>query len=157
MKKRFPSALIPLLGLICWHCGGPAAHDSELQALLDTDREFSQYSVDHGAAEAFRKYLLEDALSLPAGRFPVRGREKIYSGMLGGDTSLTLRWEPQEGGVAVSADVGYTWGIYTLTGRVGGGDSVISRGKYLNVWKRDPLGNWRVLIDTGNPNPEAEP
>ena len=51
--------------------------------------------------------------------------------------------------------MGWTWGIYTITFQTDSGE-VTGQGKYLNVWKKDAEGNWRVLIDMGNQNPEVE-
>jgi len=128
----------------------------ELESLLATDREFSAASVARGAAAAFREYLLEDAVQLPAGSLPVRGRENIFLEMQKGGEGYVLKWEPQEGEVAASGDLGYTWGTYTVEVRSvegrDGGKAETRTGKYLNVWKKDDRGRWRVLVDTGNSN-----
>jgi ketosteroid isomerase-like protein len=127
-------------------------NDNGKEALLQTDREFSEYSVAHGAAEAFNNYLLEEAFQLPAGQNPIYGRDGIYQSMLEDDETYTLSWEPQNGAVASSNDMGWTWGIYTITFKTEKGE-VSRQGKYLNVWEKDDEGNWRVLIDMGNQNP----
>jgi len=128
----------------------------ELESLLATDREFAAASVARGAAEAFREYLLEGALQLPAGSMPIEGRENIYRKMKTGLDGIILNWEPRDGLVAASGELGYTWGMYTVEARLvegrDGGRSGIRTGKYLNVWKKDDRGRWRVLVDTGNPN-----
>jgi ketosteroid isomerase-like protein len=126
--------------------------ENEKSALLETDREFSEFSVNHGAAEAFNKYLQDEAFQLPAGRLPIRGRENIYNSMLEGNQEYILSWEPQDAEVAASGDMGWSWGIYTITFQTEKGETS-RQGKYLNVWKKDAEGNWRVLIDMGNQNP----
>jgi ketosteroid isomerase-like protein len=134
-------------------CGKQVDTIEERNLLLQTDREFSQYSVAHGAAEAFRTFLLQTAVQLPAGKNPLYGRDNIYKDMLKTGTGYTLSWQPEDGGVSSSGDLGYTWGIYTITIKGKDSNEGASKGKYLNVWKRDAEGNWRVLIDTGNQNP----
>jgi len=122
---------------------------------MATDREFAAASVSMGAAAAFREYLLEDALQLPAGSQPLRGRENIYAEMLKAGDGYSLNWEPQEGQVAASGEFGFTWGTYTVEVANAGGSGGEPRrrtGKYLNVWKKDDRGRWRVLVDTGNSN-----
>ncbi len=124
--------------------------------LLQTDREFSAYSALHGAAEAFKEYLVEDALQLPAGEAPIHGRDSIYEAMSKNSGSYTLSWEPQDGAVAASGDMAYTWGVYTVKVPNQDGSETTSQGKYLNVWRKTVDGQWRVLIDMGNQNPPAE-
>lgn len=137
-------------------CQTPPDKMQMLESLLTTDREFAAASVARGAAEAFREYLLEDALQLPAGSMPIRGRENIYHEMQKGGDGYILKWEPRGGEVAASGELGYTWGTYTIETRSGdgleGGETKIRTGKYLNVWKKDDAGRWRVLVDTGNSN-----
>lgn len=111
-------------------------------------------SATEGAPAAFQAFLLENALQLPALQLPIHGREAIYQDMVSAGGGYTLTWEPQSGEVALSGDMGYTWGIYTIT--IDSDDPKSRQGKYLNVWKKDLDGNWRVLIDMGNQNPPGE-
>ena len=34
------------------------------------------------------------------------------------------------------------------------GDDIISHGKYLNIWKKQDYGSWRLIVDMGNNSPE---
>lgn len=121
----------------------------ELQLLLATDKEFSDMSKEKGAAEAFAAYVTEDAIMLPNNGNPLTGIAAIYKSMsLGKNESLV--WDPQGGKVSESSDMGYTWGIYTLSLETG--KSVT--GKYLNVWVKQN-GTWKVEVDMGNNNPTA--
>jgi ketosteroid isomerase-like protein len=142
-------ALAAAVSVVCERGGIDVA--SETERLLQTDREFAQASIDLGAAEAFRRYLSEDAVMFSSGRNPVHGRGSIYEIMKQGSGAYELRWEPQAGEVAGSGEMGYTWGLYTFVEKGEGGAT--SYGKYVNVWKRDDDGNWRVLIDIGNESP----
>ena len=155
-RMTFAIAGIFSILIILSGCQTPPDNMKTLESLLATDREFAAASVARGAAEAFREYLLEDALQLPAGSMPVRGRENIYHEMQKGGDGYTLKWEPRGGEVAASGEFGYTWGMYTIETQsmegLEGGQPKIRTGKYLNVWKKDDEGRWRVLVDTGNSN-----
>lgn len=142
--------LIILIG-----CSGKIDVEKEGAALLDADRQFAKASVERGAAEAFRMYLTEDALQLPAGANPIEGRENIYQGMIDMPEDAVLEWEPQGGEVARSGELGWTWGNYILSFRDSAGELKKSHGKYLNVWKKQE-SQWRVLVDIGNKSPEPE-
>jgi ketosteroid isomerase-like protein len=134
-------------------CSNKIDMDKELDNLLQTDMEFSEFSIENGAAEAFRMYLMEKAVQLPSGQNPILGRDKIYEDMLKTGSDYTLSWEPQDGEVSSSRDMGYTWGIYTLSFQSDSGENQSQKGKYLNVWRKDNQGNWRVIIDMGNQTP----
>lgn len=123
------------------------------QELLDTDRDFAAYSVEHGAAEAFRAFMAKDAMQLPAGAEPIIGNDAIYKSMLEGGTDYVLAWEPQSGDVAMSGDMGWTWGKYTFTFKDSEGVEQTRYGKYLNIWQRQLDGKWLAVVDLGNSSP----
>ncbi len=134
-------------------CGNYMNTEKERALLLETDREFARTSIMIGTAEAFHAFLDSDALQLPAGGHPVRCRDNIYFQMKAENSSAVLNWEPQEAEVARSGDLGYTWGTYTYSW-VDAESGLQSRyGKYLNIWKKQPDGKWKVLIDMGNTSP----
>jgi len=153
--NHFISGVFAMLFL--FGCVAVTDTDAEKAKLLQTDREFAEQSIRAGAAEAFRMYLVKDALQLPAGSNPRFGRDTIYQTMKAAGDGYTLAWEPQDGEVAASGDFGYTWGNYTLSYEDSSGAKQANYGKYLNVWKKQD-GQWRVLVDMGNdsPKPEAE-
>ena len=68
----------------------------------------------------------------------------------------TLDWSPQYAEVAKSGELGYTWGTYSLTYMDQNGEEQKSYGKYLNIWKKQADGNWKVAIDIGNESPNQD-
>jgi ketosteroid isomerase-like protein len=137
-------------------CSQLADTEAEKEKLLQTDIEFAQFSVSQGAAEAFKEYLTEDALQLPAGNNPVRGVNNIYNGMKDNQSNYTLDWSPRYAEVAKSGELGYTWGTYSLAYKDENGEEQKSYGKYLNIWKKQANGNWRVAVDIGNDSPNQD-
>lgn len=127
--------------------------EAEKEKLLQTDKEFAKFSVDNSAATAFNQYLTEDALELPAGRNPIEGRENIFKLMNEGQDTYTLDWSPQFADVSISGELGYTWGYYTLTYKDEDGKEQRNYGKYLNIWKKQLNGEWKVSVDMGNQSP----
>jgi ketosteroid isomerase-like protein len=127
--------------------------DEELTQLLETDRDFAAASLEHGAAEAFRMYLHENATLFSAGARPTAGRESIYQRMKSSDGKYELAWTPRTGEVARSGDMGWTWGVYTVTAKNADGEEEKSYGKYVNVWRKDAAGDWKVIVDIGNESP----
>ncbi len=150
MKSILTIAIaLPLALLACDQ--GPKVTAEELMAV---DQAFSDYSVEHGYYEAFATYLAKGAVALNGGRQPIIGIDAILADMEGGGG--TLEWRPVAGDVAKSGDLGYTWGRYTLTYEDENGDTQVAHGKYITVWKRQPDGSFKAVLDGGNPNPPPE-
>lgn len=129
--------------------------EQERAALLKTDREFAQASVDHGVVEAFKMYLTEDAIQLPQNSQPHFGKQAIAEAM-SADAQMTLTWQPQKAEVAKSGDLGYTWGTYEVKVPNPDGGERTGYGKYLNIWKKQPDDSWKVVVDMGNQSPPPE-
>lgn len=140
--------LVSIGGLVV-ACAAPVNLEAERKSLLAADVRFDELSGEVGPADAFSKYLVDDALSLPRNGPAVRGLEDIVKSLAG---EYSLRWTPQDADVSGNADMGYTWGRWLLTVDTDSG-ALERRGKYLNVWvKRN--GEWMVLVDMGN---QADP
>jgi ketosteroid isomerase-like protein len=134
-------------------CSSGLDLEREKMNLLQTDIEFARVSVASDAAEAFNQFLDNECLMLSNGSEPLMGREKIYKQMKNRAGSYTLSWIPQRAEVAAAADMGWTWGNFILDYMASDGTQKISYGKYVNVWKRQPDGQWKVLVDMGNDSP----
>ena len=50
--------------------------------------------------------------------------------------------------------MGWTWGKYIMTSTDSEGNPVTRKGKYLNVWKKQNDGLWKVVVDIGNVEPQ---
>jgi len=153
MNKNF---IISLMFVFQLACSQLADTEAEKEKLLQTDIEFAQFSVNNGAAEAFKEYLTEDALQLPAGNNPVKGVENIYNTMKDNQANYVLDWIPKFSEVANSGEMGYTWGSYSLAYKDEDGEEQKSYGKYLNIWKKQKDGKWKVAVDIGNDSPDPE-
>jgi ketosteroid isomerase-like protein len=158
MKKIVTAIIPPVICLIAFGCSGKytgRTDATEEQKLFDTDVAFSRASEKNGPAEAFNMYLADDAIQLPANSAPITGRQAIYDSMKEAE-GISLTWTPVKAEVAKSGDLGYTWGRYNVSRRSAEGNVTIGHGKYLNVWKKRPGGDWKVLIDMGNSSPPPD-
>jgi ketosteroid isomerase-like protein len=121
-------------------------------AVRVADGAFEKRAQKVGAAQAFRETMDEtDGLQFGSGP-PTRGAEAIFKAM-GGDAASTskLEWTPLEAWGARSGDLGVTTGTWKATS-VDLPQRVIS-GRYVTVWRKNPKGQWKGLIDIGNPDP----
>src|ERR1700722_18791474 len=71
---------------------------------------------------------------------------------------LSIAWHPIKVEVARSDDLAYLIGAYELGYDDGRGSRVSDRGKILEIWRRQPDGGWKCIVDTWNSDgPAAAP
>ena len=126
--------------------------EQEQANLFNTDIEFAEKSKESGPAEAFYYYMENNGLQLPIKGEPVVGKKSIRDRMLNAG-EYQLLWAPQKAEVSLSADMGWTWGNYVYKAKNEDGEEIQRRGKYLNVWKKQEDGSWKVAVDIGNIDP----
>ena len=153
MSRSFiPTLLTCLFLAACGQRAGdqPAAAGlPDASPLFQADQAFAKLSADSGAVAAFSMYLADDAVQMPSGAAPITGRESIVEAMSSGP-DVTLLWEPKHAEIAVSGELGWTWGVYEARFTSDEGEEVSSDGKYLNVWRKQDDGAWKVIVDMGN-------
>ncbi|MCU0644708.1 MAG: nuclear transport factor 2 family protein [bacterium] len=122
---------------------------SEQQKLLETDIAYLKSISDLELAKAFLDYGDDQARYYRMNAFPIISRENIMSSMNSqpGDISGT----PIVAEIAVSGDLGYTYGLSELKT-----DAETQANSYLRIWKKKPDGKWKVVLDLENPIPSKE-
>jgi ketosteroid isomerase-like protein len=97
---------------------------------------------------AFIEDAADYAVLLQKGIMPMVGKATIARafGDLS-DTGFVLTWEPLYADISRSGDMGYTYGLYKSFIKA---DSSVSRGKYVTIWKKQPDGSWKYVLDGGN-------
>lgn len=116
-----------------------------LNQMQQTDIDFSNRSKEAGMKKAFLEYIQEEGVLLRPHRMPITGAAAIDYLSSINDSSLILTWAPEGGNVSKSADMGYTYGVYTLTIK----DSAY-KGTYVTIWQKQADGTWKFVLDTGN-------
>jgi ketosteroid isomerase-like protein len=120
--------------------------------LIEMEAAFEQ-SLAAKDAGRFMSFWAEDAAYLPylapIADTPEGIRDEWLPLLESPEAELT--WEPLRAEVAASGDLGYTWGEYRLSVPTAEGPRTIV-GKYATIWRREPEGGWRVVLDTGSPN-----
>lgn len=151
--KSFPHRLLCAVAvvLIGAGCAMPRSRVSAC-VLMQADREFARAAELHSVANAFREFAAPNAVSLPMGEAPVRGREAIHKSLLDVPAGA-LSWSPVAGEISRSGDLGYTWGTYQFRVREGDAPTAVRHGKYVTIWKKQPDGSWKYVLDTGNSSP----
>jgi len=142
MKRSFVQLLVIFVLFSCSE-KKPVANP---QVLMDADRAFSDYSVNHGMQKAFIEFAHDSVVLLKPNQMPIVGKHDLMKSYQGkSDKSFVLTWKPAKAVIAESSEIGYTYGFWTLTA-----SNETSHGTYLTVWKKDSNGKWKYIADTGN-------
>ncbi len=124
------------------------AAESELRRL---DEQWSATAARNDLDGTVAFYA-DNAVLLPPNAPMATDKESIrksWAGLLGPHTSVSWEWMKVE--VAQSGELGYIYGSYKLTiGASGGSGAVNDTGKFLEVWKKQPGGRWKCIVDTYN-------
>jgi ketosteroid isomerase-like protein len=119
-------------------------------SLLAADQAFASQSASQGFAAAFQHYAQEDVVFLPDNGAAFQGKAIIERTLAAVPAGATFTWTPQDGRAGIS--MGYTWGVYELSGKDAAGQRTVAYGKYLAAWKRYN-GDWRVQALMLNQSP----
>jgi ketosteroid isomerase-like protein len=119
---------------------------ASVEEVVAAERAFAALAQEKGVAPAFATYIAEDGLIFIPD--PKPGKKLLQSVP---SRPGSLRWWPIYAGAAASGDLGFTTGPFVADdGKTKG------YGHFFTIWKRQPDGSWRWLIDHGTPT-DAQP
>jgi ketosteroid isomerase-like protein len=120
--------------------------------LLELEAKFAKATAD-GGGKAFATWFAEDGVSLANGQAPVHGRDAIAKQATWSPKDYQLTWTPTDAVMSPTGDMGYTWGHYDGRSRDADGNAKVISGRYLTIWRKEPDGNWKVVLDASNDEP----
>ncbi len=117
----------------------------EISALLAIERAFLATAQSESLGRAYGSRLADEARVHRPAAMPVVGRVALNE--WANTQTAKFRGEPLFIDVSRSGDLGYAYGNYEREG------DAPEAGYYARVWKRDPKGDWRIVMDTISPLP----
>jgi len=153
LRSTVVLASLALVG--CAPSGREVPPPATVDDLLESDRAFARDSAEQGL-DGWVSWFSDDAARFTPGGDVVRGLEAIRErdAPIFADPAVRLVWEPTDGGLFDDGDHGFTAGRYeVIRFRDGSSSETISRGRYVSIWRRDDVGRWKVILDTGSADP----
>jgi len=124
-----------------------------LTQMVETERAFAARARVAGWKQAFLEYFADAAVGFDGDAGPAKDQIR---GNPDPPRDLQLLWEPRYGDIAASGDLGYLTGpVTTINPARNGGMPRYST--YASVWKQQPDGVFRVVMDVGITTPDAVP
>ncbi|HEX6376229.1 MAG TPA: DUF4440 domain-containing protein [Allosphingosinicella sp.] len=141
--NRLPLALAVLLAPSPVH----AASTADVNQVAEAERAFARAAQTDGVNAAFLRYAAPDAIVFQPG--PTPAKAALAANPL---PRVPLDWWPVYAGIAASGDLGFTTGPFVV-----GSGGRKGHGWYFTIWRRQPDGSWRWVLDHGPPTREAAP
>jgi ketosteroid isomerase-like protein len=120
--------------------------------LFDLEARFAKATAE-GGGKAFATWFADDGVSMSNGQAPIHGREAIAKQTTWSPEDYQLLWTPTDGVMSPAGDMGYTWGHYEGRSKDKDGNTKVSTGRYLTIWRKEPDGSWKVVLDAGSDEP----
>ena len=121
--------------------------DADRDSLAASELAFAKRSVEQGMRAAFIEYFADDGINFAPDPGNTRARYRARPEAI---EPFILDWHPAIAAVARAGDLGFTTGPYTITGRAPAVREP-AQGMFFSVWRRQPDGDWRVIVDGGAP------
>jgi ketosteroid isomerase-like protein len=149
MKKFL--LLLTLLAPLALH----AAADKEKlkQELAAMEDAFCAMAAQKGLLAAFQHFAAPDVAFLDTDPRKFRGPDAVRERMAAADQpGVKLTWSASFTDVSDDGTLGYNYGRYESRRPGPGGAEVVRTGWFLTIWKRQPDGTWRYVMDHGTPD-----
>ncbi|MCY7291668.1 MAG: hypothetical protein LH615_05730 [Ferruginibacter sp.] len=152
MYKYFTVLLLSGAILSILSCAAPKKEEAtEIEkykaSLIKADEEFAELSMQKGLKEAYLEYIDSNGVLLRPNVIPIAGADAVDYIIGLKDTGYKMQWKPSNAVVAISGELGYTYGVYQLTPSIG---DTAFYGTYVCIWKKQANGKWKFVLQTGN-------
>jgi ketosteroid isomerase-like protein len=156
-----PSILIVALVLIAGGaCTRPAFDPStEGNTLLRRDTEWADAAAAGRDLDTILSYWSDDALVIEPGQPIYEGKAAIrgYVAASLQTPGFKIHWVSEKPVFSVDGTMAYMRGVDEMTVPGPNGALVTLRTRGISVWRRDPAGQWRCVVDIANEPPSAPP
>lgn len=117
--------------------------ENALQKLVDTEKAFAKTAEQKGTKAAFLEFLSDDAITFN----PTETDGKsFWENQPQSDSWLS--WSPDWADVSADGNFGYTTGGWSFYPKGKKGEAT-AFGEYLTIWKKQPDGNFKAILDIG--------
>jgi ketosteroid isomerase-like protein len=124
-----------------------------LQEMLLTEQSFSRMAAEKNTRDAFMAFIAEDGLLFRPGA--VNGKQWMLDHPVPpSDKRPLLAWQPSFAGMATAGDLGFTTGPWESKPDVND-EKPSAYGHFVTVWKKQPDGSWKFVVDLGISHPQS--
>lgn len=156
MKSRF-LALVCAGALTLSSASATPDRETLLREVAAMEDQFCAMAQEKGVLAAFEHFAAPDVAFIDTDPRQFRGRAAVQQRMGKFPPGATLKWSALYTDVSADGTLGYNYGRYELRSLAPDGTERIGGGWFLSIWKKQPDGTWRYVMDTGVPDRPAGP
>jgi ketosteroid isomerase-like protein len=136
-----------------------AAPDKEkLKAeLAKMEDAFSAMAQEKGLLAAFQHFAAPNVAFIDTDPRKFRGPDAVRERMGEDKPGVRLTWSALFTDVSDDGTLGYNYGRYESRRPGPDGNEIVRGGFFLTIWKRQPDGSWKYVMDNGAPDRPAPP
>jgi ketosteroid isomerase-like protein len=125
--------------------------NEEALHLMQLDRDYDKATAEKGV-DGWVMYFAPNGSMLGDTSQPTTGVAAIRAQMepIFKDSSFSLRWHPTKGEMMIPGIIGYTVGRWERLWKNKEGKMMKSIGTYSTIWKKQPDGSWKIVLDSGS-------
>jgi ketosteroid isomerase-like protein len=119
-----------------------------LEEIIQTDKAMSDEAAKNGFYKTLLSYADDSVVKPQEGMAPVIGKTALQKFWSSRTDFKELTWAPFKAEASRSGDIGYTLGNWKLVTK-----DTTMYGNYYTIWKKQPDGKWKFVVDGGNNTP----
>lgn len=127
---------------------------SEVAGMEDA---FCAMAQEKGILAAFEHFAAPDVAFIDTDPRQYRGIAAVRARLGPDQPGATLKWSATFTDVSEDGTLGYNYGRYESRRTSPDGKESVHTGWFLTIWKRQPDGTWKYVMDTGAPDRPAKP
>jgi ketosteroid isomerase-like protein len=161
LSRAFPlvmkKILLPALVFCAALSATAAAPDKEKLKieLAAMEEAFCAMAKEKGIRAAFEYFAAPDVAFLDPDPRKWRGLAAVEQRIGPDQPGVTLTWSASFTDVSDDGTLGYNYGRYESRRPGPDGKATVRTGWFLTIWKRQPDGTWRYVMDNGTPDKPA--
>lgn len=121
----------------------PVLVDPHASVLVSMEHEFCSAVAEVGIRDGFLRYFSPDGILFRPN--PVVALEHFPSRP---PSPASLIWTPELADISAAGDLGYTFGPWEMR-PAGLADTTFANGTYVTLWRLEPDGIWKIVLDWG--------
>lgn len=118
---------------------------SNFDQIVAAERTFAKAGSVKGKRDSFLEYMSDDVALFPPGSAITTGKDGLRAEP---ESVANLFWEPTWADVSAAGDMGFTTGPWQFKPDGANGETK-GFGYFASVWKRQPDGTLKVIVDLG--------
>ena len=150
------SGMLATIVLVIVAAGCDAKHEvspsTEEAAIRRTDADWLAASSSHDL-ERVLPFWSDDATILAPGTPPIIGKDAIrkYVSEAFATPGFSITWKTEKVEVSKAGDLAYSSGTDRISLNTPDGKSVTEESRGVAIWKKQPDGSWRCVLDVMSP------